>query len=117
MFGVVLWSDEIKKRAVVWCDDHGDLAFYRRDTRARDSSMPFAAGDLIQFDLKEAAAMRIVSKPRVVERESYPTLTEDLRQAGAAMGALTETCQSPGGARERTADVIPLNARRCVEVA
>ncbi|QYX55439.1 hypothetical protein K1T73_09985 [Roseovarius sp. SCSIO 43702] len=116
MYGVVLWSDDARNRAVVWCDDHGDLAFYRRTGGAR-APMPFAAGDLIQFDLKEAAEMRIVSRPRVVERESYPTLTHDLKQAGAAMGALEETCRAPEGCVEARDNVVSLSAHRCAEVA
>jgi len=114
MYGVVLWSDETKNRAVIWCDDHGDLAFYRRDARAREAKMPFKAGDLIQFDLKEATAMRIVSRPRVVERESYPNLTDDLREAGAAMGALKHVCESP---EPESAEIVPFQRKRVAAMA
>lgn len=27
MFGVVLWSNGVSGKAVIWCEDQGDLAF------------------------------------------------------------------------------------------
>ena len=29
MMGVIIWSDAVARKAVVWCDDHGELAFLR----------------------------------------------------------------------------------------
>lgn len=28
MYGVILWSDEITQKAVIWCEDHGRLAYF-----------------------------------------------------------------------------------------
>ena len=79
MFGVVLWSDTVKKQAVIWCDDHGDLAFYNSPERGREF-MAFRAGDLVEFQLEDSGALRIASCPKVIAKESYPTLTRDLRR-------------------------------------
>ncbi len=27
MYGVILWSDQEAQRAVIWCEDHGKLAY------------------------------------------------------------------------------------------
>ena len=29
MFGVVLWADPVDRKAVIWCEDHGDLAYFK----------------------------------------------------------------------------------------
>ena len=28
MYGVILWSDQKAQRAVIWCEDHGKLAYF-----------------------------------------------------------------------------------------
>lgn len=28
MLGVVLWADIDDRKAVIWCEDHGNLAYY-----------------------------------------------------------------------------------------
>ncbi len=120
MFGVVLWSDTVNKQAVIWCDDHGDLAFYRN--AKSKPKMSFRAGDLVEFDLQEDAALRIASCPRVVEKESYPSLTSDLKNAGVALGALKGICETPNGPMAspvagQSADVVPFAPRRLDAVA
>lgn len=91
MYGVVLWSDDRANRAVIWCEDHGDLAFYR-GAAGDDSAM--AAGDLIEFDLREERDVRLVDKPRLVTHRSHPTLDADLRRAGACVGAVDRAMPS-----------------------
>ena len=34
MYGVILWSDQTAQRAVIWCEDHGKLAYFNRQTDA-----------------------------------------------------------------------------------
>lgn len=29
MIGVIIWSDPIERKAIVWCEDQGDLAFLK----------------------------------------------------------------------------------------
>lgn len=93
MFGVVLWSDQIRKRAVIWCEDHGDLAFFSGDgVNALDAS-DMEPGDLVQFDVRADRHMRLASNPRLVASDEYPTLANDLKKAGETpefAGAKTE---------------------------
>ncbi|WP_306155684.1 hypothetical protein [Roseovarius sp. MMSF_3281] len=84
MYGVVLWSDHSRNRAVIWCEDHGDLAYF-------DGGLPAGGpglepGDLVRFEVSEGKRMRIVSNPRVVASEQYPSLASDLRRAGTGHG-------------------------------
>ncbi|MBU3001549.1 hypothetical protein KO491_17035 [Roseovarius nubinhibens] len=121
MLGVVLWSDVKDNRAVVWCDDHGDLAFYKPGKTTADRAV-FQPGDLIQFELREASQMRIVARPQMLARDSHPNLADELKQVGEAMGVVTHSrdakrASPPQGRARRDADVIRMDNYRRAEVA
>ncbi|MFP7570705.1 hypothetical protein [Marivita sp. S2033] len=79
MFGVVLWSDTDAQKAVIWCEDQGELAFYTpADTSIHDAP-PLDAGDLIQFDLTVQQNVRKASNPQLLMQSHSPTLPETLR--------------------------------------
>ncbi|MCE8518699.1 hypothetical protein KBY31_18425 [Ruegeria pomeroyi] len=100
MFGVVLWSDSDDQKAVIWCEDHGDLAFYRKtDAQA---SVCLDVGDWVQFDLVTERKQRLALNPRLVDQGSYRGLQDLLRDAGATGGDVAD------GA---VAKVIPFAAR------
>ncbi|PVA11446.1 hypothetical protein DC366_00200 [Pelagivirga sediminicola] len=82
MYGVVLWADARQNRAVIWCEDHGDLAFYKG---AKDGDSGMTAGDLVEFELRDCGDMRLADMPRLVTRRSHPTLNAELKKAGARM--------------------------------
>ena len=83
MFGIVLWSAAENDRAVVWCEDHGDLAFFQAESVGNKGVRPHLdAGDLLQFELNERGDMRLVENPRVVAEEHYPSLACKLREVG-----------------------------------
>jgi hypothetical protein len=100
MFGVVLWSDRREKKAVIWCEDHGDLAFYRQAEET--GPVPLDAGDWVQFDMTTDSNLRFAHNPRLVAEGVYAGLAEVLgrRSAGTDAG------------RQRTADVVPFTPRR-----
>lgn len=83
MFGVILWSDPEVRKAVVWCEDHGDLAFLNGS--ALNSGQPghhefsFDAGDYIQFDLTVEDDLRRARNPQVVQIARVPHLRDALR--------------------------------------
>lgn len=87
MFGVVLWSDQIRKRAVIWCEDHGDLAFFSGDDETAMDGAAMEPGDLVQFDVRSERHMRLASNPKLVATDEYPTLANDLMKAGNVMDA------------------------------
>lgn len=111
MFGVVLWSDTQAKSAVIWCEDHGDLAFYK--TSEPVQAAQFDAGDWVQFDVALERQQRLAVNPRLVAEGLYPELADQLSTA-------TPENRTQGGARagrvsvkpRRTAEVIPFGARK-----
>jgi hypothetical protein len=113
MYGVVLWSDQRQNRAVIWCEDHGDLAFYSGDA-SRDSAM--AAGDLVEFDLCEGSDMRLADMPRLVTQRSHPSLSSDLRQAVARMRVVAGGAPSAANS-DYAANVVPLRRKRVAAYA
>ncbi|MDK3074287.1 hypothetical protein QO034_14340 [Sedimentitalea sp. JM2-8] len=81
MFGVVLWSDQQDQKAVIWCEDHGDLAFYRRADQS--GFVSFDAGDWVEFDLTMERHLRFAHNPKLVEECIFPDLTEAMETSMA----------------------------------
>ncbi len=67
MYGVVLWSDESDQKAVFWCEDHGDLAFFAGSPSCQSTN--FDAGDLVEFEVTSTSKLRTATNPRVVQQK------------------------------------------------
>lgn len=98
MFGVVLWSDTQEQKAVIWCEDHGDLAFYRETSG--NGPVALDAGDWVQFDMTTERHLRFAHNPRLVAEGVYSGLAESL----SAHEALPNTDPTP---RRIGADILP----------
>ena len=82
MYGVVLWSSKDDHKAVIWCEDHGDLAFYNGDGTSVFDGMTLDAGDLIAFNLSEGQDMRVATEPQLIAEQHYPGLAKNLALEG-----------------------------------
>lgn len=88
MLGVVLWSDKKDRKAVFWCEDHLDLAFYdgcsESDTQTGFTSTNFIstsffeAGDMVRFDVTLDGKMRKALNAYVVEPQSWIDVPDEL---------------------------------------
>lgn len=103
MFGVVLWSDQQDQKAVIWCEDHGDLAFYRRADQS--GFVSFDAGDWVEFDLTMERHLRFAHNPKLVEECIFPDLT------GAIETSMASEVRAPAheGPGPDTARIIPFS--------
>ncbi|MFK7875433.1 MAG: hypothetical protein AB8B71_06585 [Paracoccaceae bacterium] len=73
MFGVILWSDPEVRKAVIWCEDHGDLAYYEAtENAANRDELFFDAGDYVEFDITEEKDLRRASNAQTILTASYP---------------------------------------------
>lgn len=81
MFGVVLWSDDAESKAIIWCEDHGDLAYYDAHQATDRGRVTLEAGDLVQFDVVEGRERRLARNPALVAGRHYPTLVGRLKSA------------------------------------
>lgn len=80
MYGVVLWSDQVDGKAVIWCEDHGDLAYFSRALDG-DAMPDLDAGDMVQFDLRQETRIRRATNPRLVVNQHCAGLADGLSQA------------------------------------
>ncbi|MEM6578718.1 MAG: hypothetical protein AAF678_09505 [Pseudomonadota bacterium] len=87
MYGAVLWSDPSSERALIWCEDHADLAFFASECCSTPRLEP---GDLVSFTLTEQQSLRVAENVEVVATEEYPFLADGLQQASAAEQPMSE---------------------------
>lgn len=84
MFGVVLWSSNEDLSAVIWCEDHQDLAIWRRSAAAADNQPMPEAGDLVSFDVAEKNGVREASNTVLVASDHFSGLPYDLKNAATS---------------------------------
>lgn len=80
MYGVVLWTDASESKAVIWCEDHGNLAYYSAPEPSVHQGMALDAGDLIQFDLREERQCRRARNLERVGSGFAPGLPDKLQR-------------------------------------
>ncbi len=80
MLGVVLWSDASDGKAVIWCEDQGDLAYLNSKENVLQAGDFFDAGDLVQFDMEVSKSVRFANNPRLVIEKAGTQLPQVLRQ-------------------------------------
>ncbi len=112
MYGVVLWCSADCRKSVIWCEDHGDLAFFQ----AQEGPAPrLEAGDLVKFRSVQTRRMRIAHDLVLVEQERFRDLPDNLKAAGeqaesrAATGAKVLSFSKTRG---QAGPVAPLQPKR-----
>ncbi|MCA0920965.1 hypothetical protein [Pseudooceanicola nanhaiensis] len=98
---------------MIWCEDHGDLAYFSAADGELCDGIGLDAGDLVQFDLTEDRVMRRARNPRIVAEEQYPTLATRLQEANhmASEKVNIPPVSRPEG-EEGSAIVLPFAPRR-----
>lgn len=74
MQGVVVFCDGIDGGAVIWCEDHAELAFCRGQDTFGLASPPPKVGDLVQFCIAEKSGLRYAQAVHVIMRDAMPDL-------------------------------------------
>lgn len=100
MIGIVLWSDPSESKAVFWCEDQGDLAYYEGGDA--DDAPSLHAGDMVQFEVSAKDSTRLAHAPRLLQEQAHPDLP----------GQLRGTAEHVSDVVPRTAQIIPF---ACVE--
>ncbi|GLP86763.1 FIG01072672: hypothetical protein [Tritonibacter mobilis] len=78
MIGVVVWADTAKSKAVIWCEDQRDLAYYMQQEEVADA-ISLQKGDLVEFESRYESGVRMAGGVQVVEPSAEPSLAEVLR--------------------------------------
>ena len=64
MFGVILWVNSTDRKAVIWCEDEGDLAYFEDEIQPTQAEVGFFdAGDYVEFDVTTDKKLRRASNP------------------------------------------------------
>ncbi len=122
MYGVVLWSDPQKRQAVVWCSDHGDLAYVQsRDCMDAEGDLP-KAGTSCVIEFHNQNGLRVCKKLTPMTEEALPDLPNILHNeakphtADAPKGnpPLPRKTARPAASHKRVdTRSIPVNAANC----
>ena len=105
MLGVVLWSDASDRKAVIWCEDQGDLAYVKPCDAVLRSDDFFDAGDLVQFEMKVSHQTRVAHNTRLVIEKAGSELPDVLRDAAGIENA-DDTVQLQHAPKRGTAQVL-----------
>lgn len=106
MLGVVIWSDVAEQKAIIWCEDHGELAFLANSAHPAANAERFDEGDLIQFDLAEHRNLRLARNPRKIAGHYCSDLGEVITKATQIRSEIER--QSASG----QADLVDLSRAR-----
>jgi hypothetical protein len=79
MRGVIIWHCLETRRAVVWCDDSGELAYASDAAAWAPLAQRVAIGDYVAFDLDPSSAARSCRNLRLIESGLAPELAGILR--------------------------------------
>jgi hypothetical protein len=93
MLGVVIWTDAGDNKAIIWCEDHGELAFIGQQSHAAANGERFDQGDLIQFDLAEHENVRLARNPRKIAHHYCSDLDAVIATAQAVEKELTSSAK------------------------
>lgn len=104
MLGVVLWSDNCDNKAVIWCEDQGDLAYFNGGEGAPLGDADLDAGDLVSFELQQERHLRYAKNPQRIAQGAYNGLADSLQDT--ATPAQPKKLRSPLPRPARSADVI-----------
>ncbi|SEK86142.1 hypothetical protein SAMN04488032_107153 [Pacificibacter marinus] len=83
MFGIVLWSDPKRQKAIVWCEDCAKLAYASASDIMIDDSETLSIGDLVQFTLVTFGDFRGCTNLTLLDSKIAPNISEHLLRAAS----------------------------------
>jgi hypothetical protein len=87
MIGVILWSSPPKEKAVIWCEDHGALAYLQgQENLAFPGEWP-EAGDLVELEYETVNELRHAREVSLVSGNKRSELPDLLRGMGEKSAA------------------------------
>lgn len=104
MLGVVIWSNASDNKAIIWCEDNGELAFFGRTAQTLPNEERLGKGDLIQFDLTEYQNMRLAQNPRIIAGHFCSELDEVIARAAELKGEIEVAAIEPGDVEPYSTD-------------
>jgi hypothetical protein len=79
MYGVILWSDPYVRKAVIWCEEKGSLAYYEAPEHVeRADDLFFDTGDYVEFDVTMDNDLARAQNAQVVMSAGGPSIPHTL---------------------------------------
>ncbi len=98
MIGVILWSDAADQKAVIWCEDQGDLAFLSSPDAVHLPDTFFDVGDVVEFDVQASRNMRLAHNAIRLRQGTGTELRDELQAISMSEGVVGAS---------KTAEIIP----------
>jgi hypothetical protein len=86
MIGVILWCDPADQKAVIWCEDQGDLAFLSSPETVHLPDTFVDVGDVVEFDIQAVRNTRLAKNATLAD-QNWSTGQNDARQTVHALPA------------------------------
>lgn len=84
MYGLILWYDPEKRKAIVWCEDSDKLAYASAADIYLDAGETLEVGDLVTFNLITFGEFRGCTNLRLVEAQNAPEISKSLLENAPA---------------------------------
>ena len=84
MIGLVLWCDADDGKAVFWCEDHGDLAYYDGALDGIREPLALLAGDMVEFSTVADGNIRRAQNACLVSARVCDDIQGRVRRTAAA---------------------------------
>ena len=97
MIGVILWSDPVDQKAVIWCEDQGDLAYMAHPDGICLPEGFVDVGDIVEFDVATERSTRLARNMNIVAASEGSGLVAELK-------AMKDARPAPPSA---SAEIIP----------
>lgn len=104
MIGVVIWSSEANRKAVIWCEDQGPLAYLRGcDNLLEEADWP-VPGDLLRLECETVGNLRHARSVTVIAPKVCPQLPDALLGKSRRPGPHLQVVASNNKPRHRDLD-------------
>lgn len=97
MIGVIVWSSAVKRKAVIWCEDQGPLAYlHGLDNVLGGDEWP-ATGAMVALESEVRNELRHAFNVRVLDESQMSELPGMLREVGGVGGGNADLVASGVG--------------------
>lgn len=90
MFGVIIHISADRNRAIIWCEDHGPLAYVRADKALRDDGAALEVGDCVRFSARTDGEFRVGRALQSISLPPVAALPDLLRSQGSTQPSRPE---------------------------
>ncbi len=84
MIGVVVWSNAVRCKAVIWCEDHAALAYLQGQENVETPDFWPEPGDLLEFETEIAGNLRHARRVSLLSEQGASKLPDLLKDRAPA---------------------------------